>query len=105
MSARIVSLRPGESAAYRPTIALPGPTRTVTVAIRLRWHSRIGLWAATVQTIDGRDLSIEQLVRPGGRLYTDIRDPEAPEGVMAWTGPDPYAQRDLGRAVQLWWVA
>jgi hypothetical protein len=100
-----VSLRPGTSAYYTPSIELPGPTRKVTVLLSFRWLPRLSLWCVLVTTLDGsRALSMQQHVRPGGQVYMDIRDPEAPEGRLFWTGPDPYTREDLGDAVELWWV-
>lgn len=89
---------------WTTTVELPGASRTVTVQLAFAWQARIGRWLVSVETVDGRPLSMQQAVAPGGQVYVDRRDPEAPDGVLTWTGPDPYAEQDLGDLLQLWWI-
>lgn len=73
----------------------------VTLRLAFRWLDRIGVWVCIATTPEGVLLGMEQIVRPGGRILLDVRDPRIPPGRLEWRGPDPYRRADLGITVQL----
>lgn len=88
--------------AFSTPVELPGPSRTVTVLLRFRWLDRYGVWAMTPY-VEGGDvaLGMQQIVRAGGRVLLDRRDPRGPEGLLRWEGADVYAREGLGSTVRL----
>ena len=93
-----VDVTAGEDFAFTVSPELEG----VVVRLAFRWLPRFGVWVCVTTTPDAAEnLGMEQVVKPGGRILLDVRDPRIPPGRLVWTGPDPYVRRDLGTTLQL----
>lgn len=98
---RLVDTDPGESYAFATSATLDG----VTVRCVMRWLPRISRWTCRVTTPDGlTDLTLEQVIQPGGRMLWDRRLDTVPGGWLVWTGPDDYVRGSLGDTLQLVYV-
>ena len=82
--------------------AVTPPELGSPIRFAFRWMPRFGWWVCIATTLDGTEnLGMQQVVKPGGRILLDPRDPRIPPGRFVWLGPDPYVRADLGTTVTL----
>ena len=108
MADRIISLAPDGDFAFRVMVELGGEGTSietgVSVRLRFRWHEAIVAWSLIVETPDGDPLTMQLLVRAGGRVLLDLANPLVPPGALRWEGRDVTTPEGLGRDLLLVWT-
>lgn len=76
----------------------------VPLTLAFAWHERLACYHVDAIAADGSVLFVGQRLTPGALLFPDRSIPGLPPGVIAFTGPDPYAMSQVGSDVRMIYV-